>query len=46
VKVVGHQHVLPDPNTSERRPAAHQREEFLGLRTTASGGSEQVLHNI
>src|ERR1700722_15899771 len=34
--------VLPDPDTRERRPPAHQREEILRLRTTASGGSEDV----
>jgi hypothetical protein len=40
VEVIGHQNVFHDPNASERRPAAHQREKFLGLRTTPSGDPE------
>jgi hypothetical protein len=40
VEVIRHQHIVHDPNPAEGRPAAHQREKFLGLRTTASGGPE------
>ena len=38
--MIGHQHIIHDPNAAEGRPAAHQREKFLGLCTTASGGPE------
>src|SRR5580704_5706800 len=40
VEVIGHQHIVQDPNAAEGRPAAHQQEKFLSLRTTASGGPE------
>jgi hypothetical protein len=40
VEMIGHQHIVHDPNPGEGRPAAHQREKFFGLRTTASGGPE------